>query len=209
MSVVSDFKARTNPWLLQMEDVETLIEILSDPIQDTRDALAYLIAIENIDDAEGEQLDHRGGWIGVKRPMLEEDDDNVAIYFELGSTEDPDNSQGYEEDDGSGGYYADIRGLNSITNPGVQISDADYRRLIKAKAKTFFQKATIPNIFTFLLTFGARCLIHDDTARVLLYEAAEFDDLTDWERWYASTKGFKPGGISVDFMSRLTDKEYI
>ena len=212
MTVESTWKARTNPWLLDIPEQESLVEIKADPYQDTQDACDYLTAIEDVDDAAGVHLDIRGELIGVKRPMLQEDPENIFTMRRLGYTGDPDNSTGFSNStggDGTGGYITSLEGLNSVTEPGEQIADADYRRLIKAKAKTFFLKMTDANLFTFLLTFGARCAINDDTAHTVIIEPAEFDDLNGWERWYASTKGFKPAGISVDFNTRLTHKDSI
>ena len=67
MTVESTWKARTNPWLLDIPEQESLVEIKDDPYQDTQDACDYLTAIEDVDDAAGVHLDIRGELIGGRR----------------------------------------------------------------------------------------------------------------------------------------------
>lgn len=211
MTVESDWKARTFSFFREMPTMLELIECLADPIQDTQNVCAWILAQDTIDNTSGEMLDFMGELIGVKRPMLQEDEDNLCTIFKLGDTSDADNSQGLSSvnDSSYGGYLASVHGLNSITNPGALITDADYRSLIKAKGKTFKRRMTHRNLYTFILTFGARVKINDDTNFRVVLDASEYDDLNSWERWYAMTKGFKPAGIAVNFTSRMYDKDSI
>jgi hypothetical protein len=195
-----------------MPGVVSMIEVLADPLQDQIDVCDFILAGDTLDNSAGEQLDFYGELIGVQRPMLQEDPENIFTLRRLGYTGDPDNSTGFYNEtggDGTGGYLTSLEGINSKTSPGSTIADADYRRLIRGKAKTLRKKMTVENLFTFLLRFGARCKIDDDTAHTVIIDPADLDDLNGWERWYASTKGFKPGGISVDFQTRLRHKEPI
>jgi hypothetical protein len=217
MTRISDvdqtFLSRLFYWLRDSPNVIALKNIVSDVMQDTVDVSEFILSHNSIDYAEGEQLEILGELIGVPRPFLQEDEDNLFTLSRLGEWDDPDNSQGFEEiEDLGGGDYLYLggflvtqRGLNSITHPGEKISDVDYRRLIRQKAASYRKKMTRYNLFNYLYTFGSRCTIDDETAMKVVISPVTYYDLNEWEKWYVMTRGFKPAGIQVIFSENLVD----
>ena len=186
-------------------NIQALIEILADPLQDTYDVLDFLLDHSSIDDADGVQLDTLGELIGVIRPKLQET--RLFTLCRKGEVQHPD--LGFSDDENPGGYLTTSQGLDSITNPGTTIPDADYRKLIRLKAESYRSKMTREVLFAYLITSGARCKIDDDTTFYVEIEPARYADLNQWTKNYITTRGFKPAGILVSFDGHLRDGDSI
>lgn len=181
--------------------INEFYDVLASPMQDTVDVCQWILDSTDIYTAVGDLLDIYGEMIGVYRPPAQE-----TKVFQLESMfdppEDPDNDHGfYNATDGTGGYFSSIEGCNAID--GSDMSDEDYRDLILAKAETFRKKATREQFFTYLLQFGARCILDDDDKFKLEIEQVTWDDFNHWQRNYVLTKGFDPAGIKVTFKDNL------
>ena len=182
-------------------NIESLLDILSPPFQDLSDALDFLDGSFDIDTAAGDQLNILGERIGVTRPKRQEDPENIFTLMRLGEANDPDNDRGfYDATDGTGGYMVAYDGLDSITNPG-DMSDDDYRAIIKQKASSYRQKMRRENLFNYLIEFGAQCQIDDDTTFEVNLDMFDGSDLSQWAKHYVETKGFKPAGIKVNIFT--------
>ena len=177
-------------------NIQALIEILADPLQDTFDVLDFLLDNSSIDDAEGEQLELLGELIGVIRPKAQET--RLFTLCRKSEVQHPD--LGFSDDENPGGYLTTLAGLYSATNPGTTISNAEYRKLIRQKAESYRSKMTREILFGYLIASGARCKIDDDTTFYVEIDMLRYSDLNNWTREYIKTRGFKPGGILVDFV---------
>lgn len=218
-TVEETFKKRLFKLFKDSPNINALLEIHSIPIQDARDVYEFLIGetdedegVFSIDDGEGEQLEFVGELIGVKRPLAQEDPQNIFSLYRLGESGDPDNKTGFYDDTDSvdtGGYMTSTKGIPSITDPGSLMDDVEFRKMIRQKAASFRKKMTRENLFNYLIAFGARCLIDDETTHVCKIDPISYDDMNNFFKWYTVTKGFKPGGIRVEFEGRLRDKEPI
>lgn len=183
-----------------------LLTVLADPIQDTRDALDFLLGADSIDNAEGEQLDNIGGWIGVARPPAQELDENIFTLCRLGETDDLDGRTGFFDDSDTveiGGYLTTTKGLVSQTSPGTTMPDLDYRRLIRQKASMIKSKMTVENLFNYLIEFGSKCKIDDDVKYICEMDPFRYYDLNEWFKYYVTTKGFKPATFSQQFRDNV------
>lgn len=190
---------RTSPNIL------ALIEIVADPLQDTYDAMDFILGSLSIDEAEGEQLDMLGELIGVARPPLQET--YIFTLVRLGEDQDP--NYGFADDERPGGYLTTSDGLQDQSNPNDEMSDADFRYLIRQKASSYRKKMTRLNLYNYLLAFGARCKIDDDTTNVVTITMDRWDDYNEWQRNYIETRGFKPAGILVEFDENLVNGDSI
>jgi hypothetical protein len=182
--------------------VNELLDVLASAKQDPVDVCEFILSSTDIHTATGDILNIYGEMIGVKRPPAQE-----TKLFQLTSSVDPpddyENNHGfYDSNDGTGGYMSSIIGLPAID--GSELSDDDYRDLILAKAATFRTRATREEFFSYLLQFGARCILDDDTKFSVEIEQVTWSDFNDWQRNYVLTKGFDPAGINVAFKDNLT-----
>lgn len=185
-----------------------IMEILSDPVQDTRDVLDWLLSGLSIDTAEGELLDFLGEIIGSDRPSAQETD----IFWLCGDWEtpgDPENRHGLAPDSlDEGGYLTRDDGLPSKSAPGTYMSDVDYRELIRSKAASFRQDATRETVYEFLVDLGVRCKIIE-AHRDVEFEPSSYDDLNYWLRGYIEARGFRPAGIRVRIKDQTEPSEEV
>jgi hypothetical protein len=188
--IFSQFKDRDDS-----PHVNSLLDVISSPFQDTINACQYILDNTDIYTAEGDILDIYGEMIGVYRPKAQEQ--KVFILESLYDTPyDYDNDHGfYDSNDSTGGYFSGITGTPSID--GSEMSDEDYLDLILTKASTFRKRATKENMFSYLLRFGARCIIENDDKLSFEIEQLTYDDFDHWQRNYVLTEGFDPGGINI------------
>ncbi len=194
------------------ENILKLIGVLGDMLQDTFDVAAYIQSMVDLDDYTGEFLEFWGELIGVGRPLANEDPANIFTICSLGEAGDVDHKTNFLNDDDSvelGGYIDSYGGLPSITDPGALMTDIDYRFLIRQKAASFRSEMTHTNLYSYLLAFGARCKIDDDTQFQNKIDPQNFNDLDSWQKWYVEKKGFKPGGVGVRFKGNIRDQEDI
>lgn len=205
MDVEALFKARTFAQFRDSPHIQDLIETLSDPIQDTSNVMDFILGSLAIDDAEGEQLDFLGELIGVRRPPAQET--RLFTLLRLGEVGDP--GTGFADDENPGGYMTTLKGLESQANPGSEMSDEDFRFLIRQKAASYRKKATREILFLYLIAFGARCKIDDDTEFEIKIDPDTYDDFDEWTRNYIETRGFKPAGISVKILETTRHKDSI
>lgn len=189
----------------QARYINEILDVLSSPMQDTVDVCEFILNSTDIDTATGDILDIYGEMIGVARPPAQEP--NVFTLESLfDEPTDPDNDHGfYDPNDETGGYFSSITGCNAID--GSDMSDEDYRDLILTKAGVFRTKSTRENFFSYLLQFGARCILDDDDKFQLEIEQVTWDDFNHWQRNYVLTKGFDPAGVKVTFKDNLIPEE--
>jgi hypothetical protein len=208
VDVAATIKSRLFHIFKQMPTVIELVDILADPLQDSFDMCDYILDNTAIDDAEGHQLKLRGELIGVRKPLAQEDSDNIFTMCRLGETGDLDGSTGFYDDSDPdvpiGGYMVSEHGLTSRTDPDAEVTDAYFRILIRQKGMTFRQKMTHENLYNYLIYFGARCLLNEDVVLEVEMEPLDYHSLNEWEKGYIVKKGFKPAGVLVTFSGNLT-----
>lgn len=201
MDVENDMLDRLKAQYSASPIILALIEQISVPMQDTFDVVEWIINNSAIDTAEGEQLDFIGELIGSPRPPLQET--NLFTLVAQGEFEDRDNCFGFRDDTDSdvttGGYLPGVNGLVDQSDQDAQYSDEDYRVLILRKAASFRSKMTRLNLFNYVLGYGARVAIDDDTDHVVIMDPSDQDALTQFERWHILNRGFKPAGTRVEF----------
>ncbi|MCK5610787.1 DUF2612 domain-containing protein [Candidatus Pacearchaeota archaeon] len=190
-------------------EILALLSVESDPMQDTVDAIDFLLGALTIDDRKGEQLDYLGTRIGVKRPAEQEPQENLFTLIDEGEV--GLESQGFSDEDypSEGGYFADENGLPLVESPDQQMDDAGYRRLLKQKGSSFRSKAIRENLFKYLIDFGSRCLINDDNQMDIEFDPIDYYSLSDFEKWYVINKGFKPAAISTGFRENMRNGDSI
>jgi hypothetical protein len=190
------------------ENIVKLIGVLGDTLQDTFDAAYYIQTAVSLDDYEGEQLEFWGELIGVSRPLAQEPKENLFTLRKRGESVDPDNKTGFEDSTDSvitGGYLTTREGLPSISDPGSEMSDIDYRFLIRQKAASYRSRMTHTNLYNYLLAFGARCKIDGTVTFKSTIEQQNYYDLNNWQRNYIETRGFAPSGLTIEFDGNLED----
>jgi hypothetical protein len=194
---------RYSPNILKM------LEIFSDPQQDTLDVCEYILCNLNLDTDEDIFLDIIGTWLGVERPPCQED--RIFTLCRLGEVQDPWKSfaDTSDPDVTVGGYMGSLKGMQCQDDPEKKMSNDDYRKLISQKAISYRKKMTVENFFNYLLEFGYRCRIDDDTKFEAVADPSEYNDLGHWERWYIENKGFKPAGIKVRVEENLRNEDEI
>ncbi|MBV6340978.1 DUF2612 domain-containing protein [Candidatus Magnetobacterium casense] len=209
MDVETTFLDRLFHQFDESPNITALVAILSDALQDTNDVETFILSHTGIDTAEGEQLDLLGQLIGVYRPPRQEE--WVFTLCHLGETDDLWNHHGFFDDSDPtvdlGGYVTTTRGLDSISDPG-NMSDADYRKLIRQKAASYRKKMTQEILFNYLIESGARCKIDDTTTTyTVTIDPYRYYDIDEWRMNYIVTKGFKPAGIKVEFMDNVREPD--
>lgn len=183
-------KYRNSPNILKV------FEILSNPLQDTNDAIDYILNHLSIDDAEGPILDAMGSWIGVQRPPLQEDD-IFWLCRDEDVADDPNNDHGLATDAlTEGGYFTGDDGCLSKANPGSYVDDEEYRLYIRAKAATFRKKATRDIMYNYILQFGVRSKLNEGT-RTVEIEPSSYDYLNYAIRYHLINLGYRPAGIDI------------
>ena len=197
----SQFKNSTN--------INELFEVRSTTLQDTVDAIEFILGQLSIDDRQGDLLDKLGTRLGVARPFAQEPDESLFTLYDVGDV--GIESQGFSDEDyqSEGGYLADEKGLQLQSDPLQKMSDSDYRSLLKQKAASWRRRATRQNLFDYLIAFGAQCIIQDDEVMDIVFDTVDYDALNDFEKWYVINKGFKPAGISTAFRERMRASEAI
>lgn len=210
MTVYSDLYERLFHFFRNDPHTLKLLTVLSDPIQDTSDAMSFLLASDAIDTAEGEQLDIIAGWIGINRPPAQET--NIFTLRRLGYTGDLENNTGFEDTTDTvelGGYMTTLTGLQSQSDSTAKMPDTDFRRFIRQKASVFYSKMTVENLFLYLIAFGSKCLIDDDTQFIVEIDPFSYYDLDAWFKNYVVTNGFKPAGFTVQFRDNMRHEDSI
>jgi len=210
MDIEAKFKTYLYSQFNSSPNIQDWIEIDADPMQDTDDVANYILGSMSIDDAEGEQLDYIAERIGIRRPPLQE-----TRIFELGSigeANDPDNDHGFLDDSDTvetGGFLGSLEGLVDQDDPTAEMTDVDFRYLIRQKAKTLWYQATHQNLFLYLVAFGSRCKIDGATPKEIEFDPVDYKDMNHWEKYYARTRGFKPTVHSVEFREQMRDGDPI
>ncbi len=204
MTISADFTDRVFKQYKDSPHIVALFEIIADPMQDLSDVADYILAHLSIDDSEGLALDMLGELIGVTRPPMQEP--NIFTLRRAGEVVDLDNDTGFGCDDDAietGGYLGTCQGLALVSDPDAEMADEDFRFLLRQKALSFRSKFTRLNIYNYLLAFGSRCVIDDDTVLDVEYDPVSYYDLGAWEKFYVLSKGFKPGGVGTDFRDMM------
>ncbi len=184
-----------------------LIEIQSDPMQDSIDVAEYILdALEDGLDGDVDFiLDIFGGILGVARPPKQADRFTLT---KLGEGNDPTNRFGfYDSTNLTGGYLPEYEGF---ANPdGSLYSNDEYRRLLKQKATSWNRAMTREALFTWLLDFDAECSIDGDTSHEVTADPYDFDTINQFEKWYIEQRGFDAAGVLVQIRDRMRDKVYV
>jgi len=205
MTISTDFKDRVFKEFKDSPPIVALFEIIADPMQDLSDVVDYILAHLSIDDSEGLALDMLGEIIGVARPPMQEP--NIFTLRRPGEVVDLDNDTGFGCDDdpalSTGGYLGTCAGLALVSDPDAEMSDEDFRFLLRQKAASFRSKFTHENIYLYLIAFGSRCVIDDDTVLDVEYDPVDYYALGAWEKFYILSRGFKPGGVGTDFRDMM------
>lgn len=100
-----------------------------------------------------------------------------------------------------GGHMTTMEGLEA--SAGGDMSDVDFRYLIRQKAAAYRSKMTREILFLYLIAFGGRCKIDDDTELTVIIDPDRYADFNEWTQNYIETRGFKPAGISVQFRDTM------
>lgn len=195
MDVETNLKARLLSQFRNSPNIQGLLEVISDPFQDTSDALDFILDHRSIDDAEGEQLEYLASKVGVTRPPLQE----TRIFTLCRKGEVQDTDKGFKSDTKPGAYLGTREGLVDQSDPDAEMSDPDFRKLIRQKAAAYRSKATHEILFLYLIDFGAQCHLDEDDLEVWI-DPVRYADLNSWTKNYIETRGFKPAGITVRFI---------
>ena len=186
-----------------------LIDVISDPLQDTYDVCNFILTHSSIDTAGGEQLDFLGELIGIERPPAQEA--KIFTMNRLGEVPDLDNNRGFFDDSDAtvdiGGYMTTSTGYEAVD--GSDMADVDYRYLIRQQAAAYRKKMTRVNLFNYLVAFGSKCLIDDETNMEVEIDPFDYYALNDWEKNYVLTQGFKPAGIKTTFRDNVRHEDEI
>lgn len=186
-----------------------LIDVISDPLQDTYDVCNFILTHSSIDTAEGEQLDFLGELIGIERPPAQEA--KIFTLNRLGEVPDLDNNRGFFDDSDAtvdiGGYMTTSTGYEAVD--GSDMADVDYRYLIRQQAAAYRKKMTRVNLFNYLVAFGSKCLIDDEINMEVEIDPFDYYALNDWEKNYVLTQGFKPAGIKTAFRDNVRHEDEI
>lgn len=208
-NIYSDWLSRLFHFLRNSPNILGKMEVLSTVLQETVDAMAFLLANWSIDDSEGDQLDKIASWVGLTRPPAQEP--NIFTLESEGETYDIDNDYGFCDDSDptvtTGGYLTSTNGFPAVD--GSDMSDADFRELIRQRAESYRRFMTRENLFSYLLAFGSRCIIDDDTLKEVEIDPVTYYDLDEWQKNYVETRGFKPAGIRVFFRENMRDGDSI
>ena len=185
-------KYRHSPNILKV------FEILSDPLQDTSDAIDYIIDHLSIDDAEGPMLDAIGSWIGVQRQALQEED-IFWLFRKEDVGDDPENHHGLCQRSTlttDGGYLTTKTGCPSKAYSGAYVDDETFRLYIRAKAATFRKKATRDIMYNYILQFGCRSKLYEGT-RTVEIEPSSYDDINYAIQYHLTNLGYRPSGVNI------------
>ena len=208
-NVYNDWLSRLFHFLLNSPNITDKMTVLSTVMQDTVNAAAFILANWSIDDAGGDQLDKIASWVGLTRPPAQEP--NIFTLSREGEFDDPDNNHGFCDNSDptvtTGGWLTSEKGL--AAKDGSQMSDAEFRKLIRQRAASYRKFMTRENLFSYLLAFGSRCIIDDDTAKRVEMDPVTYYDLDDWQKNFVITRGFKPGGIAVFFREMMRYEDSI
>ena len=199
LTIETTWKERTLAQFRNSPRILEFIEVLADALQDCADVVEYIDTAFDLDTATGEQLDYLGELLGIYRPRAQE----TRIFTLVMPGEIPDPDKDFETDETPGGYLGSTFGLEDQDDPDALMSDVDYRSLINQKALSYRKKMTPENLYTYLIQSGARCKIDDDDRLTVTIDPYRYDDLNEWMMNYIVTRGFKPGGVKVQFSGRL------
>lgn len=208
--VEATFKERLGSQWRTSPHIQAIVEILSDPMQDSLSVMEYILAHLSIDTAEGELLDFLGELVGVVRPPLQET--RIFTLGSLGDADDPDNDHGFLDDTDTvetGGFLGSVKGLADQDDPDAKITDANFRYLIRQKAASYRKKMMRETLFLYLIAFGGRCKIDDDTTLTVVIDPVTYHDFDHWTQYYIPTRGYNPGGIKVRIRDNMRDGDSI
>lgn len=208
MTVVQDLKDRLYSFLQNSVNINKVIETIATAPQDTTDVMDYILAQDSLDNTEGDGLDFMGSLIGSTRPRAQE-----AKIFTLrreGEVDADAHLFGFHDlTDDTGGFLTTEEGLEDQGDPEALMPDDDYRKLIKQRSATLNRRATHEQMFSYLIEFGARCIVDDDTDWKLVIRQVTWSDFNNWQRNYVETRGFKPSRVSVEIEENLVHEESI
>lgn len=173
-----------------------IFEILSDPLQDTSDAIDWILDHLSLDTGEGATLDVLGSWIGVQRPPAQEQD-LFRLFRDEEIADDIDNHHGLASDSlTEGGYLSSDDGCLSKSHPGSYMADDEFVEYIRAKAATFREIATPEIMYTYILQFGVRTKLLE-YARECQIEPSHYENMNLFLKDHIENKGFRPAGVHV------------
>jgi hypothetical protein len=199
VDVYQDFLDRALSQFEESTELLKLFEAIYDQVQDSQDLVDYLEANLNVDDAEGVWLDILGDLVGLPRPYADEARGAIFTAKLSGEVDDP--ALGcYDSATGSGGYIQTWSGINVVADSSTTVSDAEYRKQIKAKGIANHVSGIPSDFYNFLKTgFNVESDIDDST--VGLIEITIYDYLSQKERRFVEEKGPRQAGTQVEIIN--------
>jgi len=188
-SIISPFRGNA--------DIEKLFEIALKPFEEIKDAIDYIKANLNIDDAEDVWLDIIGVHLGLERPIKEQDPNTMFTLKEEGEADDPDKGFYLAGPPETGGYMNTEEGLDNVLDPTLKETDTNYRRLLKAKAAALTATGTIRDLYIYLLDgFQCRSEIREGDCEAVV---TPYHWLSQRERYHTQKYGPRVAGVRVVF----------
>jgi hypothetical protein len=173
--------------------IELLTTIVT-RLEEVDDLLASLATLRWIDTAEGVWLDDVGEIVGIPRFFGENEGPFFTYKSAYPGTDDPDLAySGPLPAAPTGGRYQSVFGLDN----DIPLSDDDYRRWIKAKAKTTGTAGTLRDIWVFInesLELTDHVVEVGGTRLVLITTTAP---LTPWKQ--GKIRQWAPINAGIDF----------
>jgi hypothetical protein len=174
-----------------------VLESFFTKIEESQTLVEYLRDFLNLNTAEGVWLDVIGVILGLERPYKEQDPDTIFTTKGLGE---PDIVTRGTKDSltGVGGYLQSAEGITNISDPTARETDANYRKLLRAKTFANNQIGTFADIYTYLKDgFDVRSTMTSTQTGLVLITLYDF--LSQRERNHV--KQFAPllAGIAIEF----------
>lgn len=194
-----EFLDRCLNQFLNSTNLQLLFEDIYDQVQDSQDLVDYLLTNLNVDTAEGVWLDRLGVLVGLPRPYADQDKDYIFTAKLTGEVDDPEKGC-YDSATGKGGYIQTYVGINVVADTSTQVSDAEYRKQIKAKAVANHVSG-IPSDFYDFLKDGFDVESDIDDSTVGLIEITIYDFLSQKERRFVEENGPRSAGTRVEIIN--------
>lgn len=211
-NVYNTMKSRLFDFLRFSPNILKRLTVFAKSFQDTRDAIDYWLAQWTTTPA-GFFQDLQGQIIGVKRPRAQHDYENIFTLCADGDTDDLDDSTGFEDTTDAtvilGGYLTGEDGLEDLTDLDSEATDTYMQFLIDQKAAAYRKQPTRERLWSYLLAFGSRCRIYDDTTFLIEYDPVVYYDLDEWQKNYCVTRGYKPACRTIRFKEKYRNEDPI
>lgn len=171
-----------------------LLTSLVTRLEEVDDLLASLATLRWIDTAEGVWLDDVGAIVGIPRFFGENPGPFFTYKEAYPGTNDPTLAYSGLPSPPTGGRYQSVLGIDSDT----LIGDDEYRRWIKAKAKTTGTAGTLRDIYVFI---KEALLVESvvETVDTRLVQVTTVSQLTPWKQGKIRQWAPVNSGIDISF----------